>query len=116
MVHLTTLIVTTDSERLTYGGFSHGETIRFGSLEFIANCFGSLSLSPMGSGSGAIFVGMACSLSPSLRTILEDSTDKFFIVSSREGSSSLPIFHRHSMGAPPAPITTTPCSEDASAP
>jgi hypothetical protein len=40
MVHSSTLTITTDSERLTCGGFSLGETIHFGSLEFIANCFG----------------------------------------------------------------------------
>jgi hypothetical protein len=58
MVHSSTLTITTDSERLTCGDFSLGETIHFGSLEFIANCFGGLSLSPKGSDSGAIFVEM----------------------------------------------------------
>jgi hypothetical protein len=57
MVHSSTLAITTDSERLTCGGFSLGETIHFRSLEFIANCFGGLSLSPKRSNSSAIFVG-----------------------------------------------------------
>jgi hypothetical protein len=65
MVHSSTLIITTDGEHLTCGGF-FGETIRFGSLEFITDCFSSLSLSPKGSDSGAIFVGATRFGSPSL--------------------------------------------------
>jgi hypothetical protein len=49
---------------------------------------------------------------PSLCTILEDSTDEFYMTSSREGISGLPISKRNSMGTPPAPIATTPWSED----
>jgi hypothetical protein len=58
MVYSSMLIITTDGERLTCGGFSLGETVHFGSLEFIADYFGSLRLSPKGSDSGTIFVGM----------------------------------------------------------
>jgi hypothetical protein len=57
MVHSSTLASTTDSEHLTYGGFSLGETVRFESLEFITDCFGSPSLSTKGSDSGAVFIG-----------------------------------------------------------
>jgi hypothetical protein len=32
MVHSSTLAITTDGERLTYDGFSHGEIVHFGSL------------------------------------------------------------------------------------
>jgi hypothetical protein len=46
MVHSSTLVVATNGEHLTCGGFSLGETICFGILEFVINCFGSLSLSP----------------------------------------------------------------------
>jgi hypothetical protein len=98
MVHSSTLAITTDGEHLTYGGFSLGETIRFGSLEFIAHCFRSLSLSPKGSDSGAIIVGTTLNRLPSLHTIVEDSIDEFYIASSGEGCSGLPVSRRPSMG------------------
>jgi hypothetical protein len=77
MVHSSTLAIVTDGEHLTYGSLSLGETVHFRSLEFIFDYFGSMSLSPKGNVSGTVFVGMACNGSPSLRTILEDSTDEF---------------------------------------
>jgi hypothetical protein len=46
MVHSLTLIIPADSEHLTYGGFSLDKTMLVGSLEFITDWFGSLSLSP----------------------------------------------------------------------
>jgi hypothetical protein len=39
MVRSSTLVVTTDGEHLGCGGFSLGESVRFGSLEFIVDCF-----------------------------------------------------------------------------
>jgi hypothetical protein len=46
--------------------FSLGETIRFKSLEFIANRFGGMSL-PLKDGSGAIIMGPACGEPPLLQ-------------------------------------------------
>jgi hypothetical protein len=65
---------------------SLGKTICFESLEFIADRVGSLSLSTEGNDSGAVFVGMTHSRSPSLHTILEDSTHEFN-TSSRGGAA-----------------------------
>jgi hypothetical protein len=90
MVHSSTLTVTVDGEHLTCSGFSLGETIRFGTLEFIPDSFGSLTLSPKGSYSGFVFVETTRNGSPSLCTILQDSNE-FYMTSSRKGSSSLPV-------------------------
>jgi hypothetical protein len=46
MVHSSALTVVTNSERLTCGGFFLSETVHFGSLEFIVDCFSGLSFSP----------------------------------------------------------------------
>jgi hypothetical protein len=61
----------------------------WGSLEFIADCVDSLSLSAKGNDSGIVFMGIAHSGSPSLHTILEDSTNKFNTASTR-GELRLP--------------------------
>jgi hypothetical protein len=116
MVHASMLVITTDSEHLTYGRFSQGETICFGSWKFIANCFDILSLYPMGNDSSIVFVGTACSRSLSMHPIIENPTDEFYTTPGREGSSDFPIFQRHSIGTMSIPITTTPWPEDASTP
>jgi hypothetical protein len=116
MVHSSTLDVITDGEHLTCGDFSPGETIFFGSLEFIIDYFGTLSLSLKGSDSGTVFVGTAHCGSPSLCTILKDSTNELYTAPSGEGSSGLPVPQRRSMGTSPAPIVTTPWLEDAPTP
>jgi hypothetical protein len=100
MAHLSMLVVTTDGELLTCGGFSLGETIRFGSPEFFID----------------YFMGMARNGSPSLHTILEDTADEFYMTCSGEGSSDFPISLRHRMGTPPSPLATTLWTEDASTP
>jgi hypothetical protein len=106
MVHSSTLVVATDRERLTCGGFFLGETVRFGSPEFIVDYFGGLA-SPPGGNSGAIFIGMTRSGSPSLQTMIEDSPNEFYMTSNREGWSSLRVSRRLCMGASPTPTATT---------
>jgi hypothetical protein len=48
MVHSPKCTIVTDGNRPTDTGFTLGETIHFGSLEFIADCFDRLSLSSKG--------------------------------------------------------------------
>jgi hypothetical protein len=57
-------------------GLALGSTIHFGSLEFITDLFGHLSMSPQERDSGAVFVGMVQSGSSSLRTVLGESSDE----------------------------------------
>jgi hypothetical protein len=112
MLHSSVPSIANNGERLTYGGFSHGETFGFGSFEFIADYFGSLSLSPKESDLGTAFMDKTRSGSPSLWAMIEDITEEFYMASSREGGSGLPSTLRHGTGATPAPITTTPWLED----
>jgi hypothetical protein len=88
---------------LTCCGFSLGETVHFGSLEFIADCFGGgLSLSLSRNDSGATFMGSTHSGPPSpLWVMIEDSTEDFYTASSEEGGSSLPSSQRYNMGTTP---------------
>jgi hypothetical protein len=51
--------------------------------------------------------------SPTLRTMTEDSADEFYMASSGEGSSSLPVSRRCITRAPPAPVAITPLPENA---
>jgi hypothetical protein len=46
-------------QELDCGGFTLGNIVHFGSLEFIVKCFSSLTLSPKGNDSSTIFMGMA---------------------------------------------------------
>jgi hypothetical protein len=85
MVHSSVFTVSTDGECLTCGGFSLGETVHFGSLEFIAVCFDGRSLSPKGSDPGNIFMATTRSGSPSLRAMIEDSTEEFYTASTGGG-------------------------------
>jgi hypothetical protein len=84
------LVVTIDGACLTCGSFSLDKTIRFGSLEFIIDYFGSLSLSPKEGDSGAIFVGTTHSGSPSLWDMIEDSLDDSTRLLEEMGASASP--------------------------
>jgi hypothetical protein len=57
MVRSSTIDVTTDREHLMCDGFSLSETIRLGNFVFIADFFGSLSLSPRIGHTGSTFMG-----------------------------------------------------------
>jgi hypothetical protein len=107
MVHSSMLVVTIDGACLTCGSFSLDKTIRFGSLEFIIDYFGSLSLSPKEGDSGAIFVGTTHSGSPSLWDMIEDSLDEFYTTFRGDGSFGLPVSRRLRTRASPAPIAIT---------
>jgi hypothetical protein len=58
IVHSLKLTVVTDNEHQTGFGFILGEIIHFRSLEFTADCFGCLSLSPEENDSCIIFMGI----------------------------------------------------------
>jgi hypothetical protein len=91
MVYSSMLAVSTDGECLTCSDFSLGETVHFGSLEFIVDCFGDLSLSPSRNESSAAFMGSPHNGPPTLlQAMIEHSTVEFFTASSEEGGSSLP--------------------------
>jgi hypothetical protein len=103
------LAISTDSERLMCGGLSLGETIRFGSLEFITNCVSGLSLSPRRNDLDATFMGSSRSGPPSpLWAMIGDSTKELHTTLSRERGSGLPSPRRHGVEALPAPATTPP--------
>jgi hypothetical protein len=56
MVPSSSIAFVADGERLMCGGFL-GEPIRLGNFKFIADYFGSLSLSPRRGDEGTAFVG-----------------------------------------------------------
>jgi hypothetical protein len=58
MVHFPKLTFVANDNNLTGVGFALGKTIFFESLEFTADHFGNLRLSPEGNDSSAIFIGM----------------------------------------------------------
>jgi hypothetical protein len=98
------ITVTTDSERLTCGGFSLGETVHLGSFEFIANYFYGLSLSPRRGDLDAAFMGSTRSGTPSPRHVMiEDSIEEFLTASSSEGGFNLPSPRSHDTGLRPLP-------------
>jgi hypothetical protein len=106
MVHSSALVVSTYDKHLTCDGFSLGETIHFGHLDFITNGFGGLSLSPSGNDSCATFMG-----SPRSRPLHQGVLHGF----KQKGGFGFPSSRRHGMGAPPAPIAIMPWLKDAPA-
>jgi hypothetical protein len=71
-------------------GLAPGETICFGSLEFTTDRFGRLSLSQEGNDSGTLFVGMVHNGSPSLHTVLEESSNESDATSGKWGAPDSP--------------------------
>jgi hypothetical protein len=76
MVYSLKLSFVANGNNPTDVGLTSSETIHFGSLEFTTDRLGHLSLSPEEGDSGAIFVGMVHSRSPSLHTAPKDSSDQ----------------------------------------
>jgi hypothetical protein len=92
MVPSSVITVTTGGECLMCDGFSLGETVRLGSFEFIADYFGSLSLSPKRGDSGATFMRSTHRGTPSPGcAMIEDSIKEFLTMSSGEGGGHPPL-------------------------
>jgi hypothetical protein len=91
----------------TLRSFSPGETIRFGSIEFIANRFGGLSPSPLGDGSGAIVTYYARIEPPLLhQTMMGGPIKGLPTTLNGEGRTNLPFLGRHNMEASPTSTIT----------
>jgi hypothetical protein len=112
MVYSSRLTVVANGNNLTGIGLAPGETICFGSLEFTADCFRKLSLSPKGCDSGAVFVRMVHRGSLCLHTVLEDSPDESDTGSSRGGSFGSLDPRGCNVVIPIVSISTTPMLED----
>jgi hypothetical protein len=107
MVPSLTLIITADGEFFLLCDFSLSETIRYGRLEFIVDCFGGLSLSPQRDSSDAATMGSTRSRPPSpLQAMTRDSTKELHTTSDRDGGLNVPSPRRHDMGASLTPAIT----------
>jgi hypothetical protein len=92
MVPSSVITVATGGECLMCDGFSLGETARLGSFEFIADYFGSLSLSPKRGDSGATFMRSTHRGTPSPGcAMIDDSIKEFLTMSSGEGGPPSPL-------------------------
>jgi hypothetical protein len=113
MVPSSTITVAADAECLSSNGFYLGETIHFGSLKFITDCFGSLNLSPRKDGLDAAAMGSTHSGPLSrLWDMTRDSIKEFHMASDGEGGLGLPSARTHGMGASPTPATAKLWSEN----
>jgi hypothetical protein len=83
MVYSLKITFVANSDNSTGVRLVPGGIIYFGSLEFTADYFGNLSLSPKGNDLGVVFVGMVHSGLLSLHTILEESSNKGYAASGR---------------------------------
>jgi hypothetical protein len=108
MVPSYVITIAADGEHLTSGGLSLSKTVRHGNFKFITDYIDGLSLSPRRGDTGVAFMGSTHRGAPTpQRAIIENSTKEFLVMSSGEGSFSLPSPRRHDMGVFLAPITTT---------
>jgi hypothetical protein len=104
MVPSSALAVAADGKCLSCGGLSLNETICFGSLEFITDYLGGLSLSPRRDGLDNTIMGSTCSGPPSpLCAMIGKSTEEFHMASEGEGGLDLPSPRRNDIGASPCP-------------
>jgi hypothetical protein len=100
-------------KRSSGDGFPLGKTICFGSLEFVTDRFSSLSLSPLGGGSGAIIMGLARGGPPLLlRTLTGCPIEGFPVAHGGEGRTELLSPGRHGVESPPISTTTIPQPEN----
>jgi hypothetical protein len=91
MILSSSITAAADGEHLMCGGFSLDEPVCLGNFDFIIDYFGSLSISPRRGNEGAVFVGLTRSgVSTPHQATIEDSTEEFLTMSSREGSFSHP--------------------------
>jgi hypothetical protein len=98
MVPLSALTIATDDERLSCGGFSLGKMIHFGSLEFIADRFGGLSLSCTWESSDAIAMDSTHGGPPSpQQAMTRHPIEGSSMASNEEGRINFPPPKRRSM-------------------
>jgi hypothetical protein len=92
---------------LTFVANSNNPTgVEFTPIETI--CYGSLKFTTEGEDSCIIFVGMVHNGSPSLHTVLEESSDKGDTTSGGGGTSGFPSPRGCNVVTPTVPIATTP--------
>jgi hypothetical protein len=107
MVYSLKLTIVANGNNPTNVGLTSGETICFGSLEFIIDRFGNPSLSLKGNDSDAMFVGMLHRGSSSLCTILEESSDKGDTTSAGGGGLRFLVLRGYNVVTTTIPIATT---------